>query len=77
MLFNSADFFVFGIVALALHWYAFNGSAKRQNAFLLAASWRAKNDRDFLLYDFVIAAFNLLPSVIRTVVRLLLHIAVR
>lgn len=39
MLFNSAEFFVFGLVALVLHWYAFSGSAKRQNAFLLAASW--------------------------------------
>ena len=39
MLFNSTEFLVFGLAALTLHWYAFSGSARRQNAFLLAASW--------------------------------------
>lgn len=39
MLFNSAEFFVFGLIALALYWCVFDGNARRQNTFLLVTSW--------------------------------------
>lgn len=39
MLFNSLEFGIFLVVVFILYWFVFNKSLKKQNAFLLAASY--------------------------------------